>query len=384
MTTPDISSSWQLNRKFYDLSDIYKSRCESSFADGPIDEENNLTDAKGLDTQHLTDGNNDEDRNQLMSFTNENIIGKNLEFSGPFGRRQVVYCDYTASGKSLSFIESYILEEVLPFYGNTHTTTTVTSLQTTLYRHEAREIFRNAVGASEADVIIFVGSGCTGAVHKLINGLDLSEPPIVFVGAAEHHSNLLPWREIAAEVIRIAEQPDGLIDTKQLENALQVAKKKNRQMIGCFAAASNVTGTLAQDLEITSLLHKYGALSFWDYAAAAPYVKLSMNPSSSKYPAGTAFKDAMYFSMHKFIGGVQTPGVLIVKKSILKNQVPNGAGGGTVFFVGRETHKYLQDAEMREEGGTPSIVVTDLYLPLCKLILINLIPLGKHPCRIST
>lgn len=47
----------------------------------------------------------------------------------------VVYCDYAASGKSLQFIEDYILKEVLPVYGNTHTTTNVTSLQSTLYRY---------------------------------------------------------------------------------------------------------------------------------------------------------------------------------------------------------------------------------------------------------
>jgi len=116
---------------------------------------------------------------KLAAFIDENVIGKEHEFVSPFGKRKVVYCDYTASGKSLHCIENYVMNEVLPTYGNTHTTTSVTSLQTTLFRHEAREIFRNALGASEDDACIFVGSGCTGAVHKLINGLNLTEPPIV-------------------------------------------------------------------------------------------------------------------------------------------------------------------------------------------------------------
>lgn len=270
----------------------------------------------------------------------------------------MVLTDYTASGKALSCIEDYITNEVLPCYGNTHTTTSVTSLQTTLFRHEAREILRNVVGASEEDAVVFVGSGCTGAVHKLIDGLALTEPPIVFVGASEHHSNLLPWREIkSAEVIRIQETPDGLLDLVQLEEALKKASTNSgRQLIGCFSAASNITGTLNQDLAITALLHRYGALAFWDYAAAAPYVQIAMNPNTPHYPSGSAHKDALYFSVHKFIGGVQTPGVLVVKKSLLRNRVPNGAGGGTVFFVTREGHRYLKDTEMREEGGTPAIV----------------------------
>lgn len=142
----------------------------------------------------------------------------------------------------------------------------------------------------------------------------------------------------------------------ELECSLKTAKEENRIIIGCFSAASNITGTLYQDMQITALLHRYGALSFWDYATAAPYVKVAMNPTTVDYPSGIAHKDALYFSMHKFVGGVQTPGVLAVKKSLLQNRIPNGAGGGTVFFVDRETHLYLRDAEMREEGGTPAIV----------------------------
>ena len=51
----------------------------------------------------------------------------------------------------------------------------------------------------------------------------------------------------------------------------------------------------------------------------------------------------MFFSVHKFVGGVQTPGVLVAKKRLFKSdRPPNGAGGGSVFFVGREGHRYLQ------------------------------------------
>lgn len=178
----------------------------------------------------------------------------------------------------------------------------------------------------------------------------------MFVGANEHHSNLIPWREIAAKVVRIKEDSNGLLDMSELEFSLTTAKKENRKMIGCFSAASNITGTLYQDMQITALLRRFGALSFWDYATAAPYVKIAMNPTTVDYPSGVAHKDAIYFSMHKFVGGVQTPGILVVKKSLLQNHIPNGAGGGTVFFVDREAHLYLRDAEMREEGGTPAIV----------------------------
>ena len=149
---------------------------------------------------------------ELAKFINDNIIGRNRQFDGPFGRKHIIYCDYTASGKALLCIEDFIIKQVLPTYGNTHTSTGINSVQTTSYRDEAREILRNAFGATENDAVIFVGSGCTGAIHKLVDGLRLSknDGPVVFVGASEHHSNLLPWREIASRVVRIKDDENGL------------------------------------------------------------------------------------------------------------------------------------------------------------------------------
>lgn len=163
----------------------------------------------------------EKDIEELLNYIDKSCIGKDVMFSGPYGARKVTYCDYTASGRSLTFIEDYIREQVLPHYGNTHTTTTVTSLQTTLYRHEARDIIRNAVNASESDSVIFVGNGVTGAVHKLIHALDFRQPPIVFVGPFEHHSNLLPWKELGAKVVWIKQTPSGLVDLSDLDSALK-------------------------------------------------------------------------------------------------------------------------------------------------------------------
>lgn len=297
------------------------------------------------------------DAKQLSAYIHENVVGQNTMFSGPFGPRPIVYCDYIASGRSLKFIENFIGSQVLPHYGNTHTTTSVTSLQTTLFRHEARDIIRNAVHAGEHDAVIFTGSGSTGAIHKLLNGLNMKDrgAATVFASVQEHHSNLLPWKEAGAQVVLIKETPDGSVDLEDLETKLDKTAAQSDLLIGCFCACSNITGQLNDDLAITALLHSYGALAFWDYATAAPYVHLDMNP---KVGEGLCAKDAMYFSMHKFVGGVQTPGVLIAKKALFEsNPVPcNGGGGGSVFFVTENDHKYLKEAELREEAGTPAIV----------------------------
>lgn len=320
------------DRKFYDITSSYKQQLCIGY--GTV-----------------------RDANDFLQYIYRNIVGQPTSFAGPYGHRQVVYCDYMASGKALQFIEDFIHKEVLPMYGNTHTTTSVTSLQTTLFRHEARDIIRNAVNASEHDSVIFVGTGCTGAVHKLISALNLQKSPVVFVGPFEHHSNLLPWRELGAQIVRIKETKDGLLDVYHLETELQKYQNLGKMMIGTFSVASNITGILTDDIEVSALLHKYNALAFWDYAAAAPYVEVNMNPIITGPHQGLVYKDAIFLSPHKFIGGPDTPGILIAKKKLFNNPTPSGGGGGgSVFFVTRESHRYLQEIEMREEGGTPSII----------------------------
>ena len=306
------------------------------------------------------------ERQDLIKAIRDSIIGDDEALDGPYGRRKITYADYTASGRSLSFIEQYIYNEVLPKYANTHTETSGTGLQTTHFREEAREMIREAVGATEEDAVIFCGTGATGAINKLVDILNIRIPgnldeeyelgnqipdedrPIVFVGPYEHHSNELPWRESTAEVVAIDLDPDGGIDLEHLEREL--GKYSDRKLkIGTFSAASNVTGIVSDVETITGLLHGQGALAFWDYACAAPYVPIKMNSDST-------YLDAIFLSPHKFVGGPGTPGILVVKKALCTNIVPTAPGGGTVSWVDQQDHRYSDDVESREEGGTPDIV----------------------------
>lgn len=302
---------------------------------------------------------------QLIEKIRNSVIGAQRPITTPFGRKPLIYADYTASGRALTFIEDYIRQDVLPWYANTHTETSFTGAQTTTLREQAREEIRAAVNGSRDDQVIFCGPGATAAINKVIDILGLRLPgeldsvydfqqqipkaqrPVVFIGPYEHHSNELPWRECIAEVVSIPLTGQGQLCLDTLDEQLKLYADRPLK-IGSFSAASNVTGIRSDVQSVTRLLKQNDALSFWDYAAAAPYVGIDMN---GKTPI-----DAVFISPHKFVGGPGTPGVLIAKKSFMTNLVPAVVGGGTVMYVTPEDHRYIDDHERREEGGTPAIV----------------------------
>jgi selenocysteine lyase/cysteine desulfurase len=311
---------------------------------------------------------------RLIDTVRAAVIGEDEAIATPFGLRRVTYADYTASGRSVSFIEDLIRDAVLPLYANTHTESSGTGLQTTRFREDARAIIREAVGANaDEHVVLFCGAGSTGAIHTLIDCLELRIPaglddrygfsaripaderPVVFIGPYEHHSNELPWRESIADLVTVPEDQDGRIDLGALERAL-IAHADRPVKIGSFSAASNVTGILSDVRAISVLLHRHGALSCWDFAAAAPYVDIEMSPRHEPADAGLDHKDAVFISPHKFVGGPGTPGVLVARRDLFHNRVPSVPGGGTVAYVNPTEHRYLDDIEHREEGGTPAIV----------------------------
>lgn len=318
------------------------------------------------------------------------VLGAMRKVETPFGGKPIVYADWIASGRCLYGIEKYLARHVLPFYGNTHTTTSITGHQSTCFRQEARQIVAEAVnakvtGRAAEDTVLFVGNGTTAAVDKLITMLGFHQSkimelednlrPIVFCSSFEHHSNLLPWRECGADVVEIAYDAQDGVSLKDLEEQLRVNSHR-KVKIGAISAASNVTGVLTNVDAVSILLHQHNALSFFDYATAAPHVAINMNPSDP-----LAKKDAVYFSGHKFLGGPGSSGVLVTKRWLLPqaSEAPSVAGGGTVFYVTDEHHRYLSNREEREEGGSPQLL-GDVKLAL-SMNLLREVGLGKIASR---
>jgi selenocysteine lyase/cysteine desulfurase len=306
----------------------------------------------------------------VAQFIRQHEVGRRAFIDTPFGRRLLCYGDLTATGRYLHFVEAWI-RRVRPFYANSHTAISSTGRVMTELREEARRVVRRSVRAGPDDVAMFVGSGATACVNKLVGmlGIRISEPlereyqlskhipaeqrPVVFVGPYEHHSNELPWLESIADVVEIGLTPQGAVDQADLEKQLKAYPGRPLK-IGAFSAASNVTGVLTDVPGVARLLHRHGALAVIDYAAAGPYVPIDMHPADPE-----ARIDALFLSTHKCIGGPEGTGVLVAHKDLFRSRTPERPGGGTVDYVSgfdKESVDYVQKLDEREEGGTPAIL----------------------------
>jgi len=206
---------------------------------------------------------------------------------------------------------------------------------------------------------------------------------VVLCDPLAHHSSLLPFRELTRRYVHASTEAilsdsmcttgvttdpsnvemevytlqlnpaTGMLDETDLtERLAAVQAKKGASAICVLSAGSNVTGLLADVSRLTSLIHQYGGLACWDYAATAGHLRPDLNPPT--WP--DAAVDVAFMSPHKLLGGPGSVGLLVAKKKLLRNSVPVVPGGGVVFFVDPKGHSYIQNAEDREEAGTPDII----------------------------
>ncbi|MCW8877722.1 MAG: aminotransferase class V-fold PLP-dependent enzyme [Kangiellaceae bacterium] len=292
-----------------------------------------------------------------------NIVGQQLEHNG----NRIIYADWTASGRLYEPIEEFLTKQVGPLVANTHTESSFTGCTMTRLYHEAQQKIKLHVNADETDVLICSGSGMTSVINKFQRILGLrvpekwaerftieeNEKPVVFITHMEHHSNQTSWNECAVTLVVIPENEQDMPDTDALETLLQ--KYQERPMkIGSFTACSNVTGIKTDYHKFAEIMHKYDGFCFVDFAASAPYVDIDMHPENS-----SQMLDAVMFSPHKFLGGPGSSGVLVFNKQLYRNKVPDNPGGGTVTWTNPwGEHRFFEDIEVREDGGTPGFLQT--------------------------
>ena len=295
----------------------------------------------------------------------DNIIGIDQEFLSPYGTKKIIYTDWTASGRLYRPIEEKISNQFGPFVANTHTETTFSGTAMTLSYHKARNIIKNHVNADKNDVLITDGTGMTGVVNKFQRILGLRIPenfkeftkipkqlkPIVFISHMEHHSNQTSWLETIADVVVIPSCNEGLFSLKNLADLLSQYNDRSIK-IASITSCSNVTGIKTPYHDVAKLMHQNNGLCFVDFACSGPYVAINMHPNDKE-----SYLDAIFFSPHKFLGGPGTSGVLLFNKNLYKNTIPDCPGGGTVSWTNPwGEHKYVDNIEDREDGGTPGFL----------------------------
>lgn len=312
-----------------------------------------------------------------------NICGINHEIHTPQGKKPLVYADWIASGRFYSDIENKIHSLITPIVANTHTETSYTGTVMTKAYHESKSIIKRHVNADDNDVLIYTGSGMTGAINKLqrllgfkiyertndyLEGdqnasadrkhidpraLEFAENarPIVFITHMEHHSNHTSWMETIVDLEIIQADAEGLVDLEHFAELLE--KYKDRKFkFASVTAASNVTGIVPPYHTIAEMIHHYDGYCFVDFACSGPYVEINMHPENPKQSL-----DAIFLSPHKFLGGPGTPGIVIFNSALYHNRCPDQPGGGTVVFTNPWTvHDYVDDIEAREDGGTPPFI----------------------------
>lgn len=297
----------------------------------------------------------------------DGVIGIDQNFETPYGTKKLVYADWIASGRLYRPIEDRMRNKIAPFIGNTHTETSVTGKLMTKAYQFAHNLIKQHVNANEDDVIITAGSGMTGVVNKFQRILGLKScfnsekdicqlgknRPVVFCTHMEHHSNQTSWLETFAEMVLLEPDEQNMVNPDELRK--QIVKYKDRDTLyGAFTACSNVTGIQPDYYHLARIMHEHGGYAFIDFAGSAPYVDINMHPNDPMERL-----DAVFFSPHKFLGGPGSSGVIVFNKSLYHLKVPDQPGGGTVEWTDPwGGHKYIEDIEIREDGGTPGFLQT--------------------------
>ncbi len=293
------------------------------------------------------------------------ITGNQLTHPFPGGARPILYADWAASGRLYQPIEEYIANYLGPYVANTHTETTLTGTVMTQAYQQAHDIIKHHVHAGSDDVLLFAGFGMTSVINKMQRILGLRVPdkykdnliqrekhrPLVIITHMEHHSNQTTWEECLCDVEIIRRNEQGLPNLDHLQEILQ-QNHRRPLIIGSFTACSNVTGLYSPYHKMAEIVHDFGGYCFVDFSASAPYISMDMHPANPKQQL-----DAIFFSPHKFLGGPGSSGVVVFNKNLYHNRVPDQPGGGTVYWTNPwGEHRFYDNIEIREDGGTPGFL----------------------------
>ncbi|MCG7345423.1 cysteine desulfurase [Sporosarcina sp. ACRSL] len=257
----------------------------------------------------------------------------------------LVYLDSAATSQKprqvIDAISNYYLHDNSNVHRGVHT---LGNRATDLYEG-AREKVRKFINAKSTQEVIFT-RGTTTALNTVAQSYgraNIGEGDEIVITHMEHHSNIIPWQQLAKEkgaVLKyIVLEEDGTVSLDKVREAVT-----DRTKIVSMMYVSNVLGTMNPIKEVTEIAHAHGAVMVVDGAQAAPHLKLDVQHLDC---------DFLAFSGHKMCGPTGI-GVLYGKKDLLNEMEPVEFGGEMIDFVG------LYDSTWKElpwkfEGGTPII-----------------------------
>jgi cysteine desulfurase/selenocysteine lyase len=262
------------------------------------------------------------------------------------GNVPLVYLDNAATTQRPRQVIQSLVDTYERHYANVHRGIHWLSDQSTDLYEETREKVRVYIGAAAREEVIFTHGTTEGInlVARSWGDANLRAGDEILLTLMEHHSNLVPWQQLAertgAVLRHIPITDDGELQLDALDELLT-----SRTKLVSVAAVSNVLGTINPIAEITRRAHAAGALVMVDAAQSAPHLPTNVQTSGI---------DFLALSGHKMLGpsGV---GVLWARRELLE-AMPPFLGGGSMIRRVRPDGFEPADLPSKFEAGTPPIV----------------------------
>jgi len=259
--------------------------------------------------------------------------------------RRLVYLDNAATSQKPIQVINAIREFYERHNANVHRGFHTLSQEASELYEKAHDVVAKFINTESWDEIIFT-SGATESLNIIAYGYGLKhlrEGDEIILTVMEHHSNMLPWRNVAkmtgAKVRYIDITKDGKLRYDQLEEAVS-----ERTRIIAVVHMSNVLGTINDIRRIAKLAHSVGAVVVVDGAQSVPHIPVNVKELEI---------DFLAFSGHKMLAPTGI-GVLWGKRELLEEMMPFKTGGGAIKDVTLESVEWA-DLPWRFEAGTPNI-----------------------------
>ncbi|MBZ4029246.1 cysteine desulfurase [Lactobacillus johnsonii] len=266
-------------------------------------------------------------------------------FNQKINDETLVYLDNAATSQIPKFVEEKVRDFNEKERANVHRGVHALGLRATNQYESSRQKVANFIGANNAKEVIFT-SGCTDSLNLVAASFgeqNIQAGDEILVSIMEHHSNLLPWQQLAkrkqAKLNFIEINSDGLLDIKNLKS-----KINSKTKIVALTHVSNVLGTINPIKELTDLAHEKGAIVVVDGAQAVGHFPIDVAELNVDFYA---------FSGHKMFAPTGI-GVLYGKKDLLDKMQPYRLGGEMIANVTREGATWAE-VPYKFEAGTPNI-----------------------------